>query len=148
MKSTIEIIIISALAYLCMFIVAKLFWLIYPYPENSSQQQIELVWGIHVLSEKIFSYLLTALISIYAVCKFKLSYGIKCIALALVGAISYHIIGGLVWVVRFGYEPYLQNSMPLKMLFIVVVISSVVSLASYKLLPNQQLKKDAASGAL
>ena len=137
MNSIVKILIVSVLAYLFLFASAEAFWLVYPYPENPTQQQIDAVWGIHVLTEKILSYLLTVLISIYTIDRFKPALGSKSIALALFGAFTYHVTGGIVWVMQFGFEPYIQHSMPLKLFFIVLVISTITSVVSYKLLPNK-----------
>lgn len=140
MKSIVEIIFISAIAYLLMFILAKMFWIAYPYPENATQSQMEMVWGIHVLSEKLFSYALTAIVAIYGVYRFKSSHGKRCIGIAIVGGVSYHIIGAIIYIAQFGIQPYLQYSMPFQLVLIVLTVSGVAALAAYNLLPNQALK--------
>jgi hypothetical protein len=137
MKGLVSIIGLSAVGYFSMVIAAKLFWFVYPYPNNPSQDEINLVWGIHIIAEKLFGYLVVVLTSIYVTYKFRLTYGYKSVFLAILCAISYNIIGGIIWMLQFGYEPYFKHSMPAKLLLIVIVLSGVVSLISYKWLPNK-----------
>ena len=142
MKGLVSIIGLSAVGYFSMVIAAKLFWLAYPYPNNPTQDEINLVWGIHILAEKLFGYLIIVLTSVYVIYKFRLTHGYKSVLLAITCAISYNVIGGIIWMLQFGYEPYFKHSLPAKLLLIVIVLSGVVALISYKWLPNKKINKD------
>lgn len=135
MKSFAQTIVFSFVGYAIMIISAKLFWFAYPYPENPTQDEINLVWSIHVLAEKLFGYLVIIALSILLVFNFKQKYGIKSIYLAILAGIIYNVIGGLIWIARFGYEPYFEHSLPLQLFGLVVIISGVTSLIAYKWLP-------------
>jgi hypothetical protein len=119
-----------------------MFWFIYPYPDNPSQDVINTVWGVHVLAEKLFGHLIIVILSIYVVYQFKITHGFKSVFLAILGGVSYNIIGGIIWIARYGYEPYFEHSLPLKLLFLVIIVSGVTSLVSYKWLPNKAIKRD------
>jgi len=142
MKSIAQTIGFSVIGFAIMYISAYLFWFVYPYPENPTQDEINAVWSIHILAEKLFGYLVIVLLSLYVVYQFKLSYGFKCVFLAILAGVSYNVIGGIIWIARYGYEPYFEHSLPFQLLVLVVVISGVTSLISYKWLPNKQINKD------
>ncbi|WP_162533769.1 hypothetical protein [Colwellia sp. Arc7-D] len=125
-----------------MVIAAKLFWFAYPYPNNPSQDEINLVWSVHIIAEKLFGYLVIVFTSVYITYKYRLTHGFQSVYLAIVCAISYNVIAAIIWIAQFGYEPYFEHSLPLKLLFIVIVLSAVVSLISYQWLPNKALKRE------
>lgn len=131
----------SAVGYVVMIILAKLFWFIYPYPDSPTQEEINLVWSLHVLAEKLLGYLIIIVLSILLVFNFKQQYGVKSIYLAIFAGITYNVIGGLIWIVRFGYEPYFKHSLPLQLFGLVIIICGLTSLFAYKYLPNKRLKQ-------
>lgn len=140
MKSIVQTIGFSFVGYAIMIISAKLFWFAYPYPDNPTQDEINLVWGVHVIAEKLFGYLVIIALSVLLVFYFKQQHGIKSIYLAILAGISYNVIGGLIWIARFGYEPYFEHSLPLQLFGLTIIICGVASLIAYKWLPNKRIK--------
>jgi hypothetical protein len=88
---------------------AEVLWRLYPYPEGASQGQIRFVWAIHVLSEKVFGFLILAVCAVGAAIPFRNKWRIG-FGAAIGSGIVYQAIAVFVYILRFGFAPYLENN--------------------------------------
>jgi len=86
-----------------LFAFATVFWRLHPYPENASQEQIKLVWAIHILSEKIFGYLILALCAVGAAIPLRSRWRIG-LGAAMGSGLAYQAIAIITYVTRFGIK--------------------------------------------
>jgi len=137
MKSAFVIVTYSLAAYGVMFSMAALFWWAYPYPENATQDQIYTVWSVHVLTEKFISYALTAILAAVVTLNLRNRVGKVSIIYGVLAGLSYHVIGGAIYMARFGIKPYIDNSKPIMLFGLVFALCVGVSFAIYKYMPNK-----------
>jgi hypothetical protein len=88
---------------------SAIFWRMYPYPENASQQEIEFVWAIHVLVEKLFGLLILALCAISAAVPLRGIWRIG-FGAAIGSGLVYQAIAIITYIGRFGFSAYLRNN--------------------------------------
>lgn len=137
MKRTLIVGLWSLVAYGAMYLASIIFWWAYPYPDNATQDQIYTVWSTHVLTEKYFSYVLTAILAAGTTLWLKKSLGKISIICGILAGISFHAIGGGIYVARFGIEPYITNSKPAMLLAIVLGLTACVAIATHMGMPNK-----------
>jgi hypothetical protein len=84
-------------------------WRVYPCPEGASEHQIKLVWFIHVLSEKLFGYLVLALCAIGAAVPLRRNWRIG-LGAAIGSGLAYQTAAILTYITRFGLPAYTENN--------------------------------------
>ena len=147
MRNTLVIVTYSLIAYGVMFSLSTLFWWIYPYPENTTQEQINFVWSVHVITEKFLGYALVAILAAVVTLKSRNISGKLSIFYGVLVGISYEIIASVIYIVRFGIKPYIENSHPEELAVIVIVLCAVISTLAYRYMPNKASKPTPKSGA-
>ncbi len=135
MRNTLVIVTYSLIAYGAMFSLATLFWWVYPYPTNATQEQINFAWSVHIISEKFLGYALVAILAAVVTLKSRNISGKLSIFYGVLSGISYEIIASVIYIVRFGIEPYIENSHPEELAAIVITLCAVISSLVYWYMP-------------
>jgi len=91
------------------FASATIFWRIHPYSDNATAEEIKLVWAIHVLSEKLFGFLVLVICAIGAAIPLRRNWRYGFVA-AIGSGITFQAIIIIAYVARFGFTPYLEHN--------------------------------------
>jgi hypothetical protein len=121
-------------------------WL-YPYPPNASRETIVAIWSVHVTAEKFLAFAISSIISIVGVTKSRSKLGAGSVLLGSFAGVPFHLLGGAVYLYRFGIGAYLENSQPLGLFGIVVFLSLVASSVTYLLLKRADAQPGAPADA-
>jgi hypothetical protein len=135
---------------------SMLFWWLYPYPDNATEEEIKLVWAVHTLSEKLFGYLVLAICAVSAAIPLRnpWRYGF---AAAIGSGIVFQVIAILYYVTRFGFTAYLEYNRFWSTMGMTITISALFGFIavwrSYRrehkqLRDNKRLESDAGSPRL
>jgi len=86
-----------------------LLWRLYPYPQNATELDIKITWGIHILVEKVFGYI------ILVICAFGAAFPLRCDwkhgwAAAIGSGIVYQLVSIITYITRFGFVAYTENN--------------------------------------
>jgi len=112
-----------------LFAFATIFWRIRPYPDNATAEEIRFFWAIHVLSEKLFGFVVVVICAIGAAIPLRKNWRYGFVA-AIGSGITYQAIAIIAYVARFGLAPYLENNAFWATMGTTIVISALFGFIS------------------
>ncbi|MCL2298488.1 MAG: hypothetical protein FWC38_00150 [Proteobacteria bacterium] len=110
-----------------LLVFATVLWWAYPYPENASQQEIEFVWAIHTLAEKLFGFLVVALCAVGAAAPLRRTWRMG-LGAAIGSGLVYQGVAIITYISKFGFSAYLENHLFWSTVAVTVAVSAVFGL--------------------
>ena len=131
----------GVVAYVAMFALSQVSWLVFPYPEGAGYEEQMEMWRWHILGEKSYGYLMHAVLAMAGVIGSIKLLGWRSMVIGLVGPFVYNYTGGLIYVMRFGWEVYVAQARPGALAVVVLVTSGLISVATWWVVSREGINR-------